>query len=306
MPGAVADLAALGVDPAGQPTAPASATSTAAARADAPFRARARPRRPPYDAARGAGRRRGRRPASPIERARGAARSRSAATTCSSTASPPATSSPPTGCTRRCAGCSASTGRPAGRRRFGLRRHVAIAPWTPFVEVHWARPVGGLRDAGRRRPGRRRGAHRAAALASTSCSPSFPRARASGSSARPRSRVRGAGPLRQRSRRRVAGRVLLVGDAAGYVDALTGEGIALGLGPGAGRGRRRRARRRPSGYEAAWRRLGRRHELLTHALLRGDPAPAVLRRRIVPPAAAAAVGVRGRRQPAGEARMSRP
>ncbi|GHH56337.1 hypothetical protein GCM10018773_62190 [Streptomyces candidus] len=41
--------------------------------------------------------------------------------------------------------------------------------------------------------------------------------------------VRGAGPLRQRVRRRTAGRVLLVGDAAGYVDALTGEGIALAL-----------------------------------------------------------------------------
>ena len=41
--------------------------------------------------------------------------------------------------------------------------------------------------------------------------------------------VLGAGPLRQRARRRVAGRVLLVGDAGGYVDALTGEGIALGL-----------------------------------------------------------------------------
>jgi flavin-dependent dehydrogenase len=43
------------------------------------------------------------------------------------------------------------------------------------------------------------------------------------------SRTRGAGPLRQRSSRRVQGRVLLVGDAAGYVDALTGEGIAVGL-----------------------------------------------------------------------------
>src|SRR5207342_1681696 len=41
--------------------------------------------------------------------------------------------------------------------------------------------------------------------------------------------VRGAGPLEQRTRRRTAGRVLLVGDAAGYVDAITGEGIALGL-----------------------------------------------------------------------------
>ena len=46
-----------------------------------------------------------------------------------------------------------------------------------------------------------------------------------------------------------AGRVLLVGDAAGYVDALTGEGIALGLGPGPGRGRGV-ARRRPGALRA--------------------------------------------------------
>ena len=39
--------------------------------------------------------------------------------------------------------------------------------------------------------------------------------------------VRGAGPLRRRTSTRVDGRVLLVGDAAGYVDALTGEGIAV-------------------------------------------------------------------------------
>ena len=36
-------------------------------------------------------------------------------------------------------------------------------------------------------------------------------------------------PLCQRSLHRVAGRVLLVGDAAGYADAITGEGIAQGL-----------------------------------------------------------------------------
>jgi flavin-dependent dehydrogenase len=76
--------------------------------------------------------------------------------------------------------------------------------------------------------------------------------------------------------------VLLVGDAAGYVDALTGEGIALGLaqarvavaGIVAGR---------PETYDAQARRLGRRHELLTHALLRATAQPA-LRRRLVPAA----------------------
>ena len=40
--------------------------------------------------------------------------------------------------------------------------------------------------------------------------------------------LRGAGPLRQTARSVRTGRVLLVGDAAGYVDALTGEGLATG------------------------------------------------------------------------------
>ena len=43
------------------------------------------------------------------------------------------------------------------------------------------------------------------------------------------SEVRGAGPLRHDVARRVYGRVLLVGDASGYLDALTGEGLGVGL-----------------------------------------------------------------------------
>ena len=42
-------------------------------------------------------------------------------------------------------------------------------------------------------------------------------------------RDRGAGPFRQRVRARVRGRAALVGDAGGYVDALTGEGMSLGF-----------------------------------------------------------------------------
>ena len=113
------------------------------------------------------------------------------------------------------------------------------------------------------------------------CSPST-RCSPSGSRASTWSAVRGAGPLRQRAHRRVAGRVLLVGDAAGYVDALTGEGIALGLAQAraavaavvAGS---------PDDYEAAYRRLGRRHDLLTNALLASSRVQLV-RRRLVPAA----------------------
>jgi flavin-dependent dehydrogenase len=70
--------------------------------------------------------------------------------------------------------------------------------------------------------------------------------------------------------------VLLVGDAAGYVDALTGEGIALGLG---------HARAAvaaivdddPARYESDWRRVSRRHDLLTRALLSATRLPPVRR-----------------------------
>jgi flavin-dependent dehydrogenase len=170
-----------------------------------------------------------------------------------------------------------------GRRRFGLRRHFAVAPWTPYVEVYWSpraeayvTPVADdcvgvalLVDGG--------GDY-------DDLLGDLPqlRERLAGAAA---TRVLGAGPLRQQTTRRVAGRVLLVGDAAGYVDALTGEGIALGLAQaraavaavGAGD---------PGAYEASWRRLTRRHDVLTRGLLAASARPAV-RSRLVPAAKAA-------------------
>jgi flavin-dependent dehydrogenase len=98
----------------------------------------------------------------------------------------------------------------------------------------------------------------------------------------PWQRVRGAGPLRQRSRRRTEGRVLLVGDAAGYVDALTGEGIALGLAQARAAVDAIRLGRLED-YETAYARLGRRHDLLTKALVSAGRVPLV-RRSIVPAA----------------------
>jgi flavin-dependent dehydrogenase len=164
--------------------------------------------------------------------------------------------------------------------RYGLRRHFAVRPWTDLVEVHWGAdaeayvtPVGpdlvGVAVLSAvRRPFE---AHLAefAALAE--------RLPASAVTS-----TRGAGPLRQRVSRRVAGRVLLVGDAAGYVDALTGEGVAVSLASAralvgclaAGR---------PGDYERQWRRVSRRSRLLTGSLLAASRRP-VLRRAMVPAA----------------------
>ena len=44
----------------------------------------------------------------------------------------------PTGSPRRSGSGRGSRGRPAPLRRFGLRRHFAIAPWTDAVEVHFS------------------------------------------------------------------------------------------------------------------------------------------------------------------------
>lgn len=166
---------------------------------------------------------------------------------------------------------------PVSLRRYGLRCHLTIEPWTSLVEVHWAgsgeayvTPVGddtvgvALLSAARR--------------PFAELVQAFPSLVERLSDA-PRSGVRGAGPLRQRATRRVAGRVLLVGDAAGYVDALTGEGIALGMAQ-ARAAVAAVAAGDPERYEAEWRRLGRRHGSLTLGLLTATRVPLV-RGRIV-------------------------
>lgn len=165
--------------------------------------------------------------------------------------------------------------------RYGLRRHFAVPPWTDCVEVHWSgRAEAYVTPVGAHLVG----------VAVLTCDRApfdvhlacFPRlaARLPPHAA---TAARGAGPLRQRVRTRVAGRVLLVGDAAGYVDALTGEGISLSLGAAEALVACVRAGR-PQDYDRAWRQVSRRYRLLTGSLLwaRGRPG---LARRIVPTAA---------------------
>jgi len=169
----------------------------------------------------------------------------------------------------------------SGGRRWGIRRHFQIAPWSDTVEVYWAAhteayvtPVsddcvgvailtsrqGKFDDHLREFP----------ALA----------ARLAGAQGGP---ARAAGPLRQRAASQHSGRVLLVGDAAGYVDALTGEGLGIALGCAELVVDAVRADD-PADYTRQWRRMSRRYRLLTAALLTASNSPA--RTMIVPAAAA--------------------
>ncbi len=174
--------------------------------------------------------------------------------------------------------------RPArGRRRWGIRRHFQIAPWSDTVEVYWARgteayvtPVaddcvgvviltsnqGGFDGQLAGFPGL--AARLAGAVGASS--------------------TRAAGPLRQRVASRASGRVMLVGDAAGYVDALTGEGLGIAFGAAellvgcvlADT---------PGDYDRQWRRMSRRYRLLTAGLLHASGIAPV--RSLIVPAAAA-------------------
>jgi flavin-dependent dehydrogenase len=180
--------------------------------------------------------------------------------------------------TRRTVGLEGSSRMP---RRYAQRAHAEIAPWTDFVEVHWS-PSGeayvtptaddqvGIAILTRQQG---RGFHDLLA--------DYPELveRLAGA---PMGRVRGAGPLRQRATARVSGHVLLVGDAAGYIDALTGEGIALGYAQAAAAVAAVVARD-PHRYERDWRRLTWRHDLMTAALVTATRAPAV-RASLVPAA----------------------
>lgn len=167
-------------------------------------------------------------------------------------------------------------------RRYGLRQHYGIRPWSHHVEVHW-----GTRGEAYVTPvaddlvgvavlSKQRGSLDEALAG-------FPQLRERLDGAPVVTSVRGAGPLRQRTTRRVAGRVLLAGDASGYVDALTGEGISLGLAH-ARAAVAAIAADDPESYERSWRVATRRYSLLTHALVQVT-RPAWGRRLLVPAAA---------------------
>lgn len=165
-------------------------------------------------------------------------------------------------------------------RRWGIRHHVQAAPWSGRVEVHWGptseayvTPVDedcvGVAILSSSRGGFDQ------QLAE------FPdlieRLRG-----HPHGPNRAAGPLRQKVRNRAAGRVLLVGDAAGYIDALTGEGVGMAFGA-AELLVKCVVTQRTADYDRRWLALTRRYRLLTAGLVRAGSMP-VVRSRIVPAA----------------------
>jgi len=113
--------------------------------------------------------------------------------------------------------------------RFAFRRHYRVTPWTGFMELYWGRgcqvyvtPVS----------------RKEVCVAMISSSPKlrlrpedalgeFPELCAHLENAEHASSERGAITVTRRLRRVYRGRTVLVGDASGGVDAITGEGLCL-------------------------------------------------------------------------------
>ena len=118
-------------------------------------------------------------------------------------------------------------GRRFGVERFGARRHYGIAPWTDHVEVYWGdraeayvTPVAPGEVGVAVLWGERKASFQ-------TLIGELPHLEARLRGAPVISKLRGIGPLRRRAAAVVEGRVALVGDAAGYLDAITGEGLSV-------------------------------------------------------------------------------
>lgn len=163
--------------------------------------------------------------------------------------------------------------------RFGVRRHYSVAPWTDHVEVYWSdsaeayvTPVApeeiGVAILW---SGRKAGFDDVLA--------DFPTLQRRLDGGETTSRDRGAGPLRQCTSGLLAGRIALVGDAGGYVDAITGEGLSLAFHQAQALAECV-AEDRLADYPRVVRRLSWLPNALTHLLLAIEARPA-LRRRVM-------------------------
>lgn len=116
------------------------------------------------------------------------------------------------------------------RRRYAIRRHFRVQPWSSYVEIHW----GAFSQAYVTPVGPNEVCIVILALRSEHASfdqalREFPEIRDKISGAEMTSRERGAVTAMHTLRTVQRGNVALVGDASGGVDAITGEGIRLGL-----------------------------------------------------------------------------
>ena len=163
-------------------------------------------------------------------------------------------------------------------KRYGIRQHFSTQPWSSHIEVYYSpdaevyiTPVSpdtvGVAVLGPK------GINLETAIAG------IPELHRRLVAAPPASPLRGAGPFPHRARTQRVGRVLLVGDSGGYVDAITGEGLRVGFAQ-AKAAIAAISKDAPETYPLAWKRVTREFRILTKGLVALASSP--LRTSIVP------------------------
>jgi flavin-dependent dehydrogenase len=168
-------------------------------------------------------------------------------------------------------------GKPSAQRRFALRQHYNVRPWTDLVEVHVDRtgeavatPVSaecvGVNFTWQ---------HGSIAQPTiASLANRFPALQRRLRGALPMSTVKGAGPMGSAATRRTADRFVLMGDAAGFVDSISGDGLSIAFNSAVILGThlsdvlaREATRKSLAGYERAARQLFLGYWIVTNGLL---------------------------------------
>jgi len=163
--------------------------------------------------------------------------------------------------------------------RFGFRRHYRVARWTDFMEVYWGDGLQMYVTPVNQEEVCVALITRDKHLRTEQALFQFPELRRRLAGAVPSTGERGAVTASRSLRRIFRGRTILIGDASGSVDAITGEGLslafqqALALADALASGDM-------GAYQAEHRRLARRPNFMANLMLSLDRFPA-LRRRVL-------------------------
>ena len=163
--------------------------------------------------------------------------------------------------------------------RFGFRRHYRVAPWTDFTEIYWGSGLQLYVTAAGRSEVCVALITRDSRVRLEQALPQFPELCEKLAGATASTTERGAVTASRSLRRVYRDRTILIGDASGSVDAITGEGLslsfhqALALADALASGDL-------AAYQAEHRRLARRPQFMARLLLLLDRFPH-LRHRVL-------------------------
>jgi menaquinone-9 beta-reductase len=163
--------------------------------------------------------------------------------------------------------------------RYAFRRHYRVAPWTDRMEIYWGKHSQGYATPVSDEEVCVAVASRSPGLRLEESLPAFPELNARLRGAETASAERGSISANRKLKRVCRGKVALIGDASGTVDAITGEGLGLAFSQAVALAGCF-ASGNLAGYQTAHRRLALRPLLMARLMLTLDGRPTFQQRTL--------------------------